>query len=677
MNAGTLLLRFVLVLAFLSTISPLVVDLAGRRWRIGLGNWRYVSSWLLAGTQLVLFLIWIFSFVGNDFSLAEVGRYSSAEMPWYYRLSASWAGDAGAFVLLATISSTATVSFFRLVLRKKSLAWEAASFAVLLVIVLVEIELDPFAAGPAGATGGIGLDPVLRTPLMALHPVLTFGAYSTAAILGARGISALWDRGAGGGPWARYPLGRAVMLARITFLLLTASMALGALWAYDSLGWGGFWAWDPVETSMLCAWLFSLVCLHAFTGARSQERLFLLAGSCCIVLSSVFFSMFITRSGGLIFSVHGYPASSETVLGLIGDSPSARWTVLPRPRVPGGRPRRRDHGPAKPRCPRPPGHGQGQGAHAGRLPVARRGARRCRPPGEELQHIHFRSELPGKGRDPDAGTGGRHRLVEAGIQAEEPRQPRPRARHRPGRPGVAFHLRVPCLSLRRPAFPRRASPAPARIAVRRNAVAHARLRRVHPRGLLRHALGGLGSWLVHAGYCTLVVGYCASVLFATSMVVPLDFTGNHHVSGEMETWLAGSDDGVLDVGIERVHGDNSFDRWVATVGTRGVEGSDATETITWRHSDAWGDISISPVTMPDGRQAILIVERPFVWLVWAGFGFIIAGILLQDLLRSPLQSPPCRPRATPAPQGIFHVPDGHPGKVPRVPCVLRSAFQKY
>ena len=59
-------------------------------------------------------------------------------------------------------------------------------------------------------------------------------------------------------------------LAVFAFIFLTIGMALGAVWAYVVLGWGGFWAWDAVENASLFSWLTAVAMIHSFTMYRKR-----------------------------------------------------------------------------------------------------------------------------------------------------------------------------------------------------------------------------------------------------------------------------------------------------------------------------------------------------------------------------------------------------------------------
>jgi cytochrome c-type biogenesis protein CcmF len=83
---------------------------------------------------------------------------------------------------------------------------------------------------------------------------------------------------------------------------------MGGYWAYETLGWGGFWGWDPVENSSLIPWLLCVASIHTSLNPRKSGTFV----KTNIVLSLLTFIMalystFLTRSGVLgDTSVHSF-----------------------------------------------------------------------------------------------------------------------------------------------------------------------------------------------------------------------------------------------------------------------------------------------------------------------------------------------------------------------------------
>src|ERR687888_344522 len=104
-----------------------------------------------------------------------------------------------------------------------------------------------------------------------------------------------------------------VATRRWTLLAWTAlgiGILLGAKWAYEEVGWGGYYGWDPVENAALMPWLASTAFLHS---VMVQEKKNMLRVWNAILVSLAFclalFGTFLTRSG-VLSSIHSFAQSS-------------------------------------------------------------------------------------------------------------------------------------------------------------------------------------------------------------------------------------------------------------------------------------------------------------------------------------------------------------------------------
>ena len=130
---------------------------------------------------------------------------------------------------------------------------------------LMVIHNNPFetylTATPAA---GAGLNPLLQNFYMAIHPPMLYLGFVGMTIPFAFGMAAL-ATGQLDDSWLR-AVRRWTMMA---WLFLTVGLTLGALWAYEELGWGGYWGWDPVENAGLLPWFTATAFLHS---VMVQER---------------------------------------------------------------------------------------------------------------------------------------------------------------------------------------------------------------------------------------------------------------------------------------------------------------------------------------------------------------------------------------------------------------------
>ena len=252
-------------------------------------------------------LILLNAFRTRDFSFSYVAEHSSKALPFPYEYTAFWGGQAGSlllWLLVLTGLSSAAIALNRR-LTTEVLPWTvpvlgavASFFALLLVFVA-----SPFATQVAPADG-VGLNPSLQNPYMMIHPPLLYLGYVGLTIPYAFAMGALLS-GRTDERWL-------VATRRWTLLAFTSlgiGILLGAKWAYEEVGWGGYYAWDPVENAALMPWLASTAFLHSVMVQEKKNMLrvwnvALVALAFCLSI----FGTFLTRSG-LINSIHSFAQS--------------------------------------------------------------------------------------------------------------------------------------------------------------------------------------------------------------------------------------------------------------------------------------------------------------------------------------------------------------------------------
>ena len=243
------------------------------------------------------------AFIGNDFSFVGVYAYSSSGLSLFSKIYASWGGARGSMLFLSLILST-----FYMILRIKAYKnrdnfWVFASKIlniILLVFIIVSLVKNPFEQYPVTPVEGQGLNPQLQTFWMIIHPPIIFGAYAFVLLAFALTLSAMKN--------SRDYSSLKVLKGSVyaAWLLLSVGIALGGVWAYEVLGWGGYWAWDPVETASLLPWLFltAMFYLKPTTKTKSFTREFMIL----LTFASLVFLSALTRGGGTQ-SVHSYAIS--------------------------------------------------------------------------------------------------------------------------------------------------------------------------------------------------------------------------------------------------------------------------------------------------------------------------------------------------------------------------------
>jgi len=156
---------------------------------------------------------------------------------------------------------------------------------------------------------GTGLNPLLQNYWMVIHPPTLFLGFALTLVPFAFAIAGLWKKELTSWvkpalPWTA--LGGAV---------LGVGIMMGAYWAYETLNFGGFWNWDPVENAVFIPWLVLIAALHAMV--LWQRRRTGLRTAYALVVATfvlILYATFLTRSGVLgNASVHSF-----TDLGLSG-----------------------------------------------------------------------------------------------------------------------------------------------------------------------------------------------------------------------------------------------------------------------------------------------------------------------------------------------------------------------
>ena len=260
------------------------------------------------------------AFLRDDFSVELVADHSSTTTPTGYKMTAMWGSQGGSLLLWAWVLSLASSGVLFATRRKhrELVPWATAVLCGLGVffcaLMLVAGGANPFARLSPVPAEGVGLNPLLRHPAMAIHPPMLYSGYVLFSIpfafaigaLVARRLDASWIRST-----RRFGL--------LAWIFLTCGILLGAGWSYMELGWGGYWGWDPVENASLMPWLLGTAFLHSIMvqerrGMLKMWNVSLICGTFALCLLGTF----LVRSG-ILESIHAFGASTvgTPLLGLI------------------------------------------------------------------------------------------------------------------------------------------------------------------------------------------------------------------------------------------------------------------------------------------------------------------------------------------------------------------------
>jgi cytochrome c-type biogenesis protein CcmF len=266
--------------------------------------------------------------VRGEFQIAYVASVTSRSMPSYLRVTALWGGQAGSLVFWSWLMSAfaSAVGLRRWTRDRDLLPWViiVAMVTLSFFLSLVIFFENPFARlwlspqgeqltaffQPAGASpivpsDGQGLNPLLRHPGMIIHPPMLYLGFVSFVIPYAFAIGALVT-GRTDDRWIRITR----RWALVAWLFLSLGLILGARWAYDVLGWGGYWGWDPVEIAAFMPWLSGTAFLHSVM-IQEKRRMLKQWNMVLIILTYalVIFGTFLTRSG-VLSSVHAFAQSA-------------------------------------------------------------------------------------------------------------------------------------------------------------------------------------------------------------------------------------------------------------------------------------------------------------------------------------------------------------------------------
>lgn len=265
---------------------------------------------------LLAFLSLIWASVVSDFTVEMIADFSSAQTPLLYRISGVWGSHSGSILLWCLILSACGLAVacgarsLPAFLRARVLGVLGLVACGFLLFTLV--VSNPFTRIWPPPLQGLGINPILQDPGLAMHPPLLYLGYVGFSVAFAFAVAALIE-GRVDAAWGRWV--RPWVL--LSWCFLTAGIALGSWWSYYTLGWGGFWFWDPVENAALLPWLTGTALLHCAIVVEKRESL----RSWTILLAIATFSLslsgtFLVRSG-VLNSVHSFAAAPDQGLFLL------------------------------------------------------------------------------------------------------------------------------------------------------------------------------------------------------------------------------------------------------------------------------------------------------------------------------------------------------------------------
>ena len=297
MTTGSYLLALATVAAVLSMIGYFLAA-RGNRAYLQAAKWLY---YLMTGLALAAVFYLTALFLGNRFEFSYISSYSSIDLAANYKITSLWAGQDGSFLLW--IAFGVLLGLWVKTKAKENVGWVMFFYLVgqLFLFTLLNIS-SPFKLNSIVPVDGQGLNPLLQNFWMQIHPPVVFLGYAAVFVPFAFAMAALVSNKYDNWIKLTYPW------AVFSVFTLGAGIFLGSYWAYETLGWGGFWGWDPVENTSLIPWLGSIALVHGMIlerkrGSFKKTNLFLAVTTFLMVI----YGTFLTRSGVLAdFSVHSF-----------------------------------------------------------------------------------------------------------------------------------------------------------------------------------------------------------------------------------------------------------------------------------------------------------------------------------------------------------------------------------
>jgi cytochrome c biogenesis factor len=292
-----------LIIAALLSFSDLTLISMSKRNEKRRGSYGVYAVILAFALIVISYAMFLQAFIGNNFSFIEVYSYSSSSLPLMSKVYASWGGARGSMLFLTLILSAfyLALRLYAYKIRNKFNVTASQVFSIIVIVFLaICLVKNPFEQFAMAPVEGRGLNPQLQTLWMAIHPPIVFAAYAFVLLAYTLTLASMKaDKEIGSSKIFR----ASTILA---WLLLTLGIALGGVWAYEVLGWGGYWGWDPVETASLLPWLFltAYFLFNSIFKYRSLTREFVIL----ITFASLVFLSALTR-GGFTQSVHSYAIS--------------------------------------------------------------------------------------------------------------------------------------------------------------------------------------------------------------------------------------------------------------------------------------------------------------------------------------------------------------------------------
>ena len=287
-------------------VSILIFLLSLKSYKLKTIDKRIFSiSFLQLFFVIISFISLVICFVISDFSNETVFNNSHTQKPIFYKISGTWGNHEGS-LLLWLLVLTLFLFLFLINSKKELKRYRILTITFQQIIIIgfflfVLITSNPFNYLFPRPIEGLGLNPILQDPALAIHPPILYVGYVGSSLIFSATLAAVIENYISK-DWAK----NIKIWILISWVFLTIGIMVGSIWAYYELGWGGFWFWDPVENVSLMPWICLTALLHCVLVLEKRELL----KSWTIILSIATFTLsmcgtFLVRSG-ILNSVHTF-----------------------------------------------------------------------------------------------------------------------------------------------------------------------------------------------------------------------------------------------------------------------------------------------------------------------------------------------------------------------------------
>ena len=270
----------------------------------------YQISTLQSTIIIICFFTLIAGFIVSDFSLITVYQNSHTLKPLFYKISGTWGNHEGSLLLWVIILTI--FSFLFLVITKnhpkeyRIFTLVIQNILILGFLFFILFNSNPFSAISPIPKEGLGLNPILQDPALAIHPPLLYLGFVGSSIYFSAAMASLITN------YSQTAFAHSIKnWVLISWCFQTLGILVGSIWAYYELGWGGFWFWDPVENASLLPWFAMTALLHSLIVFEKRGLFYFWVITLCLltfILSVT--GTFLVRSG-ILNSVHTF-ASDPT-----------------------------------------------------------------------------------------------------------------------------------------------------------------------------------------------------------------------------------------------------------------------------------------------------------------------------------------------------------------------------